>query len=196
MRCFVAIEISGDVRAALSSQTAGWALDQRHMRICRAEHLHLTLKFLGEVPGAQVDAIGAAVAVAARVVEPFALEFEGPGAFPNAQSPRVLWQGVADAVGGCARWLERAEAELVKLGIEAENRPFHPHVTLARARDPSGSAAMRRVLATPPAPLQRSMLVRELTLFESRPGPQGPAYRAIVRCPLGGPLLDASSGSG
>ena len=196
MRCFVAIELSEAVRTALSAQVAAWQLDARHVRLCRDEHLHVTLKFLGEAPVKQVDAIGTVVANAARSVEPFTLEFEGIGAFPNSHSPRVLWQAVRDPAGGCARWLERAEPEFAKLGIAAEDRPFHPHVTLARSRDPAGSATLRRLVATRPAPLHMSLLVRELTFFESRLGPRGPAYRAIIRCPLGEPNLDAPRGSG
>ena len=108
---------------------------------------------------------------------------EGAGAFPPRGAPRVLWAGVgegADAV--CS--LEREVSErLAARGVEREDRPYRPHLTLARVRDPSGlrsgplfeNLADRRFGATS---------VDAITLFQSRMSPKGSTYVSLQRTPL------------
>jgi 2'-5' RNA ligase len=104
-----------------------------------------------------------------------------------------LWLGAADATQGCARWLKQAQPGLIELGFAEESRPLHPHVTLARANSPAGVRALRQILAGPPPDAEFSLLVKDLTFFESQLGRNGATHRPLGRFPLGIPDLDAST---
>lgn len=191
MRCFVAIELPAEIRSALALQIGAWCSAAPDVHFCAKEQLHITLRFFGQVDPTAIDAIGAVIGEAARVVMPFSLSLGGLGAFPNPHAPRVFWHGVADDARCCERWLELAQPGLERLGLAAESRLFHPHITLARSRDAAGSAALRRILRSSPHAPRQSMRVEHLALFESRSTPNGADYRALARFPLGGPRLDA-----
>jgi len=95
--------------------------------------LHLTLAFLGDdVPDARLAGIAAAVDAVAAAAAPFAVEFGGLGAFPDARRPRVIWLGVRQGADGLGDLQSALAARLALLGFPPEERGFHPHLTLGR----------------------------------------------------------------
>lgn len=186
MRCFVAVELADTLREPLVRLLRHELPATRDVRWCTPQQLHLTLKFLGEVGDNQLRQVSAAVSAAAEQVAPFSLKLGHLGCFPSARSPRVLWVGMEDPGGGCARWLAAAEKLFEPLGFARETRPFQPHVTLGRSRGPKGAELLRRVLAQPAGLPPREMTVREVVLFESRLDPRGARYLPQHRAPLGG----------
>jgi 2'-5' RNA ligase len=151
----------------------------------RPEQLHVTVRFIGEVDAAQA----AAIAVALRpefTMKRFEMILEGAGAFPATGAPRVLWTGIT-GIGGGADAISALEQEVSERlavgGVEREDRPYRPHLTLARVRDASGlrsgplfeKLAGRRFGAT---------LVDAITLFQSRTSPKGAAYMPLQRTRL------------
>jgi 2'-5' RNA ligase len=147
----------------------------------RRANLHLTLKFLGEVPDAQVDAVVAAAAPWVRRLPPPPLVMAGGGAFPDAHRPRVLWIGVGPP--GCLTPLAQAlAASLVPLGFPVEERPYTAHLTVGRVRE--GRAD--RVAA---ALLELGEVCRfvpeSVVLYESASGPDGPRYLPVRVLPVG-----------
>ena len=148
VRCFVAIELPAEARQCIGTLVAGLReAEVRGLRPVNPEAVHLTLKFLGDVPASQVDAVAAALEGAAAAAHPFDLELRGLGAFPDLRRPRVLWVGVGgdlEALQQLYGALEAAlaallygalEAALAALGFPPEGRAFTPHLTLARLRD-------------------------------------------------------------
>jgi 2'-5' RNA ligase len=176
MRSFVAIELDPPLRGPLIRLLRERLPRTRDVRWCTEQQLHLTLKFLGEARDEQLSAVCDALAAAAADIEPFPLRLAGLGCFPAPRNPRVLWCGVEDEAGGCARWLAAADPLLEELGFPRETREFHPHITLGRSKSSAGAGVIRRVLeeATPPPP--REMTVGEIVLFESRLSPRGAQY--------------------
>lgn len=185
MRAFIAIELPDDLRSRVAAYV-GTLPRRGDIRWCAPQQLHLTLKFLGELPDAQVDQTCAAMRTAAESVAPFDLSIGGLGAFPAKQSPRVAWLGVNDLADGCGQWLRAAEPALEQLGFPPEPRAFHPHITLGRARPPGGVAALRTVLGSAEPPPSGAFRVEEVVLFESRLSPRGATYHAVARATLGG----------
>lgn len=175
MRCFIAIDLDERTRAAL-----GAVIEQiprrPGVRPCRADRLHITLRFLGDVADGRIADVARVVSDASASVAPFLLRLTELGVFPSPRSARVLWGGVDDPAGGCAAWLAAAERPLADLGFPAESRPFHAHVTLARADGPRGAAALARLLTALPQPATAELRVSRVTLFESRMGPGGSRY--------------------
>ena len=100
----------------------------------RPEGVHLTLKFLGEVPESGVTDIANALNRAVQGMSKFRLEVGGVGAFPNAKNARVVWIGVSGETEKLNRLQAAVEDEMVRIGLEPEDRPFKPHLTLARIK--------------------------------------------------------------
>ena len=97
--------------------------------------MHLTLKFLGQVPEVRVDEIAAAVRSALFGVRPFEIEVSGLGGFPDVARPRVLWAGVGAGAPELARVAAAVDRALLPLGFPLEERGFTAHVTLARVKE-------------------------------------------------------------
>jgi len=102
----------------------------------------LTLKFLGNIPFRQVAEVTKAIEEAAQGVAPFHLEISGLGAFPNLKQPRVLWVGIGGEIDTLLRLQQNIDSVLASLGFAKEERPFMPHLTLARIRQ--GASPMER----------------------------------------------------
>ena len=186
MRCFVAIELSPELRAPLLRLIQAHHDAVRGVRWCSEAQLHVTLRFFGDVPDPQVPALAETLASTAKSVAPFDLTLARCGAFPGPRQPRVLWCGVDDPSDGCRRCLAAAEAPLRALGFPPEERPFTAHVTLARAQSPGGSRAVAALLPKLAALPALTMRVEHLTLFESILRPSGAEYRVAGRALLAG----------
>lgn len=179
MRLFLAVELSEAVRQSLAAlqtelrkRCPGW-------RWVRAESLHLTLRFLGEVDEERDAACRRLWREAVGRFGPFELGLSELGRFPPAGRPRVLWIGARAeperTLGELAAALEDAARSA---GFPAETRPFRPHLTLARAE--------RRPRVPDPAPAGDVPVqsVEEIVLFRSRLGPGGARYTALDRFAL------------
>jgi 2'-5' RNA ligase len=130
MRLFVALEISTSIREKLAELLAALRAVSPQTRWVRPENLHVTLKFIGEVPEAKLAAIRRALTQVCSD-QAVTLDFRGLGFFPDERHPRVLWAGVEASPNlvGLAADIEKATETL---GIPREQRPFSPHLTLAR----------------------------------------------------------------
>jgi len=186
MRLFVAIEIPpahrAEIERRLLARRGAWPA----ARWVRAEILHVTLAFLGEVDGAQVDALAGGLARGVQSVAPRRLAWTAAGAFPERGPARVLWLGldgdpklaaIHDAIVGAARG-----AGLLVAGAGA----FRPHLTVARCPRPWPRAAVDGFRGAFAEPVGEPFETSEAVLFESQLGPAGPHHRAIARLPFSG----------
>jgi RNA 2',3'-cyclic 3'-phosphodiesterase len=181
-RVFCAVGLPAAVRELVAGRSARLREEFPRVRASwvRAESLHLTLKFVGEVEPRRVEELSAAAARAADGAGAFELTLAGAGTFPPHGPPRVLWLGVADASGGLSRLQRRLEDECAAAGFEREARPFSPHLTLARPRDPR--AARDLAAAHREAPFEpQTFTVGELVVMESQLGPGGSRYTPVSR---------------
>jgi 2'-5' RNA ligase len=189
LRLFVALEPPDIVRRRLAAlqtelrRLAGRAASD--VKWVAPENVHLTLQFLGAVPEERVDGVRAAVLAAGAGSPPLHLELRGAGGFPNARRPRVLWAGIAGDLSPLAELVADLGRRLGPLGFEPEERPFSPHLTLGRSREPRGApglaAALAQAAEAPAAPWRAN----EVVLFQSHLSPKGPRYEALARGPLG-----------
>jgi RNA 2',3'-cyclic 3'-phosphodiesterase len=188
MRCFVAIEVPDDVRAAVGAAQARLreASPRADVTWSDPAKLHLTLRFLGEVTVDMAAAVGVAVEAVAARHAPLALEAAGLGTFPGPARPRVLWAGIRGDIRGLGLLAAEVERALVPLGFALESRPFRPHLTLARVRSPRG---VDRITAAFPAAAARpfgAWTADALTLFRSHLRPAGSVYQPLAHMALGG----------
>lgn len=185
-RVFCAIVLPGELRTLV---------DQRISRLqelvpeagaswSREQNIHLTLKFLGEIPIARVDELSSATARATESLSPFEISIDRSGAFPERGTPRVLWLGVRDDSGWLAEMQARLERECAKEGFAKEGRPFNPHLTLARLRQPHGArmlAKAHKEMIFEPV----KVVVSEVSVIRSELSGEGSKYTVISTHPLG-----------
>ncbi len=182
MRLFIAIEIPAEVRAALAALIREFRAVAPQAKWVRPENMHITLKFLGETESAKLSAIREAFH-SVRSSQAVALRFLGLGFFPNEKRAKVFWAGMESS----ANLLEIAadiDQSMHKLGFPLENRPFTPHLTLARF-EPSGIPA--NLFAAAEARSSRefgSFSAREFHLIESKLKPAGAEYTTLHSFPF------------
>ncbi|XOK62806.1 RNA 2',3'-cyclic phosphodiesterase [Paenibacillus elgii] len=148
------------------------------------QDFHLTLQFLGDVARDRTERIAQAIAQAAKDTAPFSLHFQGLGVFGKPNAPSVLWAGVQGEVEKLGQLQRRIVEAMEPLGFAAENRPYKPHLTLARKfTGPAGSHAAMLDVALPDE-WQTPWRVEETVLYRSRLGSR-PMYERVASFPLG-----------
>ena len=185
VRVFCAVALPGEVREAAAAHVARLRRDFPDARAswARPESLHVTLKFIGEVEPARVEALSRAAGVAVEGFKPFELSIEEAGTFPPRGAARVLWLGVKDVSGALARLQRRLEDECAATGFAREPRAFKPHLTLARLRASKDAQALseaHRHLTFGP----HAFKVSELLVMRSELAPGGSRYTTLSRHPF------------
>ncbi len=190
MRLFVALDIDEAIQQRLDDYVRTLLPRLPGVRFVRSSTYHITLQFLGEVPGANP--------IRERLREvhatAFPVRFAGVGFFPNARAPRVFWAGVdAPALPALAQKIGQA---LEALGFPRESS-LHPHLTLARhgsgrprplrgERPHEAFAQLSGIVASSPAPEFGTMTARQFFLYESKLSPSGPSYSKLEAYELAG----------
>ena len=126
-RLFLAIELPEYVKDSLESLQADGV---KGFNYVPRERFHLTLKFIGDIPGQFQEEIEAAIDPIE--VHSFLLPIEGLGSFPPQGKPHAVWAGVANGHPRLFQLHKRIEDALFNIGIEPEKRIYHPHITIAR----------------------------------------------------------------
>jgi 2'-5' RNA ligase len=180
VRAFVALDLPEPAREALAAHVAACARLAPGMRWVEPDSLHLTLRFLGNLDPEVLTRVREAL-LGVRA-QPFRMALGGHGLFGPRSRPRVVWLGVTEGRDACAGLAAGTEAASVAAGLEADERPFQAHVTLARARGDG-----ERLPALPDPPALAAWTAAEFVLFESRLRQQ-PRYVPLARFPLGSGL--------
>jgi 2'-5' RNA ligase len=190
MRLFIALDIDDAIRTRLSrfvEGVTGFAPDARWVK---PESLHVTLKFIGEQSDSAVDQIKETLSqVESSRSE---IHFRSYGFFPTAKSARVFWIGM-EADPQLATLAAIIDDKMASLGIPNEDRPFSPHLTLARAGSGSGSPRRNKTdrpnrvfhhlqekLDPLPAPEFGTMMARAFLLYQSQLSPKGSKYTKLA----------------
>jgi RNA 2',3'-cyclic 3'-phosphodiesterase len=182
VRLFVALDIPDAVREALAELSDRLKKTCPDARWVRLEGVHITLKFLGEVPTEQVDGIRQALHQLPSFA-PIEVRFAGLGFFPSARRPRVFWAGV-EAGPQLAAIVASIEMKLEGLGIPPEKRPFQPHLTLARFEPPQRTQALSAAVQALGTPEFGRETFREFHLYQSVLKRSGAEYTRLVTYPF------------
>lgn len=146
------------------------------------EKLHLTLAFLGPVPDERLAVVVRAVEQGARGHAPFTLRVRGAGTFGGRARARVLWAGI-DAPG-LVELQAAIDGRLREAGFELEERPFKPHLTLARARERHGDPGLAAAADLMDDLDLGQVKVKEVEVVESHLSPKGARYEVRASVPL------------
>ena len=184
VRAFIAIELPPTIRRSL------WEIERsiqnrptRNIKWVPEGNIHLTLKFLGDVPVSQVPDIAAVVEKVASGTRPLHLAVVGLGAFPSQSQPRVLWAGLEGDTEALVSLAAGIDAALTGLGFPREARPFTPHLTLARVRPEAPLDEKRGIgeaLASSQLPGGLEFVADSVTLMKSVLRPEGASYSRLA----------------
>jgi 2'-5' RNA ligase len=186
-RTFIAIELPSETRRYIQKYIDQLRSKFPHVRASwsREDNLHLTLKFLSEVPISRISAVSESCREAIRQIEPFDLIVRGCGTFPPHSKPKVLWIGIEDPEAGAQtvglRQLHAAmEDSCAAYGFEREVRPYHPHLTIARIREAKDSRLLAEHHRQTDLALQR-FTVSEVVVFRSQLSREGSIHSPLSR---------------
>ena len=186
IRTFIAVEVPEPVREKLSREIAFMKAGAPLVKWSRPENIHLTLRFLGDVKETDLEELFEAVRESVEAVAPFALEMKGIGAFPNWRHPRVVWAGCGEGEGEATGLAAAVEEACVELGYEPERRPFRPHLTLGRVKQPADAMGLAEAVRGAENKPFGYLDVDEVVVFMSSLRRTGPVYSPMARFDLNG----------
>ena len=183
MRLFLAVRFPPDLAARASAALP----DLKLLRRVEPDLMHVTLAFVGNVPETTLGDAAAAAKEAADATRAFELRVAGLGQFPERGRPHVVWLGFTEP-GPLVDLAERTRRALAARGVPFDDKPFRPHLTLARVRDEADRVEVRDLavaLRRTKAPTG-TFAVDAVHVIESTLSPKGPRYTGRATAALVG----------
>ena len=179
IRSFIAINIPAKIRNRLKKIQDELKKSNVALRLVRPENIHITLKFLGNVPVEDIKDIQDAINESVSEFRIFSVSFEKIGVFPNSQYPRVIWVGIEKGAEELSLLNTKIENSLSGFSLHQENRKFQPHLTLARVRSGKNCKRLVDTLEELKNIKLGEMLAEKICLMESMLKPQGAQYNTL-----------------
>ena len=182
LRAFLAIPLPEDLRHRARRLQQELSPRLPDVRWVRPESLHLTLRFLPDLPEETVEKIGQIMLSVGTLFPPFRIDVTTLGTFPDRTRARVLWLGI-DGGAALGELFHALNERLATTGLPRETRPFTPHLTLGRWRQPGAIPQdlwQRRAALT-----LGDFRADRMILFESRLAASGAIHLPLRVAPLG-----------
>lgn len=185
MRLFVAILIDDKIRRAVARLQNRLGTRCDRVRWVHPDNIHLTVKFLGEVPDGDVMSVCELLTEAGRMATGFDMTIAGCGCFPQEGKVRTIWAGVREPPEALTQCVEAVELAMEVYGIPRERRSFSAHVTIGRLRGDRSAGRIRSTVAADEFVSKRQR-VKSVALMASVLSRKGPTYSVVTRITLGG----------
>lgn len=179
-RLFVGVPLSEELRVKLAVLLLELQQSGAVLNLVRAEQLHFTLKFLGDVEEQQISEVMTVLRAVAALFQPFSVSLQNIGAFPSTEYMRVIWVGVEN--GLLIDVMKKLDERL--RFIRPNEHDEKPHVTLARVKSANNKEQLQEFVRKYQHTSFGEMPVQELVLFESALMPQGAEYSVVERFQL------------
>lgn len=187
LRAFIALDIPPRLQRSIREAAARLRSGiESLVRWAPIENMHLTLKFLGEIPPDRVDLLTPMLRTAADLCAPFEIHMAALGAFPSLKRARVIILGI-QAPGGLGALARGIESACSRLGFAPERRGFHPHLTLGRVREnltTGEGLKLRQALEAITIDLPGMGRVDSVQLYKSDLKPSGAVYTRLFSAPF------------
>jgi RNA 2',3'-cyclic 3'-phosphodiesterase len=180
MRLFTALDLPDDIVRKLESLVNDLKPTAR-IQWSPPANLHVTTKFIGEFPEDKLPQLQAAFA-ALPERPPIEISVAGLGFFPNARAPRVFWCGIE--APGLEALAAETEGAAAKLGVARENRPFSPHLTLARIKERLDLSPLHQAIDALASRDFGRFTARSFFLYRSQLRPTGSVYTKLAEFPF------------
>lgn len=179
MRLFLAIDLPERVRSELGAMVTLFRKHGADVKWSEPQHLHLTLRFLGEVDEEVLGRLSKSLASLAGATQPFQLRLATLGGFPDLQRPKILWVGAEQGKDDVQRLAGAVETAVQGLGFKPEPHPFSPHVTLGRVRGPRNLQSLIGEIKWMPFTSGYRFEVDHLALYKSTLRTDHPIHEVI-----------------
>ena len=174
-RMFVALDLPQQYREDIAGSSLKARSLFRGITWVKPENIHLTLKFLGDVDESRELQLIERFRVLSEKHAPFEVSYGGIGHFGRAGYISTIWIGISEKTGNLARLAGDIEAEAAKIGFTPEGKPFSPHITLGRVKEPSLLPGWDVVKGNF-APWENKVVHSWFSLYSSTLTPSGPVY--------------------
>lgn len=180
VRSFLAFDIPADAKKKLGHVISDFAKKETGVKWIRAEDLHVTMKFFGDVEeNLLLGDIAKTVEASLKDVTPMSLDCSGLGVFPNWRYPKVIWAGFLGDVEPVINLHDKLESGLKEFPIKKDERAFRLHLTIGRAKElKSGGELMNLINGLGPIEFGR-VNIDHLTLYKSVLTKEGSVYTAL-----------------
>lgn len=182
IRTFIAVSLPSSILAGVKKMMRTFQTDFRDIRWSEPKNLHITLKFLGDIPLNDLPQLIRAVTQSIHQTFAFDLTFQGIGAFPNRESPKTLWIGCWEGSDELIQLAKTINEGLLPLGYPKETRRFSPHLTIGRVKNPV--EGVMPIFHKQHDHLFGSCSVSEVQIVSSELTRKGPIYDEIAAVPL------------
>lgn len=179
VRSFIAIEISSENRTKFIEIQKELSQINADIKLVEPHNIHLTLHFLGNQNLDTIEKIKNKLKPVFEKFSPFEFQPQGLGAFPNRNNPRVIWVGIGEGSNYIEDIFYHSRGVLKDIGIELEDRKFHPHLTLARIKSSKNKHLITQFLTTYLPPEFHLQKAKEIIMFKSTLTPKGPIYEKL-----------------
>ena len=177
VRIFIALVIPEDWKEYLGRVAGDLKGVMSGLSWVKPENMHITVRFLGDLGESGVRRAGEATRQGAEGHTAFLARLGAPGAFPSMKRPRVLWTGLSEGAEPAIAVAKSVNQRLQESGFGPSDKPFKPHMTLARVREHAeGVEAFGRY--APPPPPEPALLDR-IVVMKSDLHPTGSRYTAL-----------------
>lgn len=180
IRTFIAIEIPKTIISKIRELQEGIKAYAFKIRWVRAENIHLTLKFLGDVEEVKINEIAKAVFKTVEGYSPISLQARGIGVFPGVKRPRVLWVGLTGQLEALVRLQKTLDENLMALGFSREERPFKGHLTMGRIKDKVDVKKFGDALMAFRSFESETFTAGQVILYKSELKPSGAVYTELA----------------
>ena len=184
VRAFICIEVPGSIKKRIESLQQSLKKNAAQISWVKPSNIHLTVKFLGDIPASSIETVRGAVERASRPVDEFEIEIGGAGCFPSPRSPRVLWVGLSRLPEELKQLQSNVENELAREGFPREQKRFSPHLTIGRVRSqPNAAQTAEDLIAAGFEP--ESFRATEIIVMRSELNAAGSIYTPQATIKLG-----------
>jgi 2'-5' RNA ligase len=178
IRSFVAVDLDEPtIRERITNAQRGLEQTRAQLKLVDPGIMHLTLRFLGEIPQATVDRIKEAMDEVR--FSRFEVEFSGMGVFPNLNRINVVWVGMKRGDEELKQIFHQLEPKIRLFGLPPDDKGFSPHLTVARVRSAANKGALAEYVSSMRDADFGTMPVNAVRLKRSTLTPKGPIYTTI-----------------
>lgn len=183
MRTFIAIELPEEIKKEIERVQAPLKKTDAYVSWVKPGNIHVTLKFLGEVPEDKIDEVFSGTEQAVKGTKRFTMSLKGMGTFPDIKRPRVIWIGAGSGETELSQMAKRIEGEMEKIGFPKEKRGFSAHFTIGRVKSPKNIEKLMEMVKSSDFQTE-DIVVNQVVVMRSQLHPAGAIYTPLKKIPL------------
>jgi 2'-5' RNA ligase len=178
IRAFIAVDLPKEIKMEIDKMIAGFRQTDAGIRWVKAANLHLTLRFLGNIPEQSIQPLAENIRGEVGGLGSFEMSLSGLGGFPNLRRPRVIWVGTGTGTEKLKELAVGVEKAAVESGFGIGDKPFSSHLTIGRVKYPKGLDRLLGQIEKTEYD-SKPFDVGEVVVFRSDLSPAGPKYTKL-----------------